>query len=56
MNLTARYEFVTPEIESGAASRFVQPPEENTQNVMWWGESLLYAHESIAPRTSFMIN
>jgi hypothetical protein len=39
VNLTAEYEYVTREIESGAASKFVQPPQE--KSALWWGESLL---------------
>ncbi|KAH7067903.1 hypothetical protein FB567DRAFT_252955 [Paraphoma chrysanthemicola] len=39
INITATYEYVTPEIESGQASKFVQPPQEKT--ALWWGESLL---------------
>jgi hypothetical protein len=44
VNLTVRYEYVTPTIESGAASQFVQSPDEKAHSVLWWGESLLYAH------------
>jgi hypothetical protein len=43
VNLTVRYEFVSPTYRPGMASRFVQPPDEKTQSVLWWGESLLYA-------------
>jgi hypothetical protein len=43
MNLTVEYNFITPDIENGAATQFVQRPEEKTQSALWWGESLLYA-------------
>lgn len=49
INLTTKYEFVSSTIESGAATQFVQSPDEHEHSVLWWGESLLYALKHLLP-------
>ena len=42
ISLTVAYEFLTPTIETGEAFTFVQPPSNQTDASLWWGQSLLY--------------
>ena len=41
INITVGYEFLTPTIETGTAFSFVQPPSNQTDASLWWGQSLL---------------
>lgn len=41
VNITVGYEFLTQTIETGTAFSFVQPPSNQTNASLWWGQSLL---------------
>ncbi|CAG8959357.1 hypothetical protein HYFRA_00001255 [Hymenoscyphus fraxineus] len=41
VNLTTKYDFIPPTIDTGAAFEFLQAPDSQNLTSLWWGESLM---------------